>query len=183
MTSEQQSPSERSATFGSLMSDADPAMIVVTAVAADERAGCLVGFHSQCSIDPVRYAVWLSKANHTYRVALLGEHLAVHFLAADDHDVAELFGGSSGDDVDKFDRCDWTPGPGGVPLLDRCANRVVGRRHTLVDEGSDHVCVVVAVDEVSRSEPLTPLRLSDVVDLDPGHGNEERPRPPTERSS
>lgn len=28
-----------------------------------ERAGCLVGFASQCSLRPVRFAVWLSEAN------------------------------------------------------------------------------------------------------------------------
>lgn len=165
------------ALFGALMSDADPAMVVVTAVEGDERAGCLVGFHSQCSIDPVRYAVWLSKANHTYRVALLAEHVAVHFLDAGDDDVAALFGGTSGDDVDKFARSAWTPGPGSVPLLDRCPNRVVGRRHTLVDEGGDHVCLVLTVDDVTRGGPFTPLRLSDVTDLEPGHGNQERPHP------
>ena len=48
----------------------------------DYRAGCLVGFHSQSSIDPRQYAVWLSKANHTYPVALRSELFAVHFLTA-----------------------------------------------------------------------------------------------------
>ena len=40
----------------------------------------MVGFHSQCSVDPGRFAVWLSKANHTYGVALRAEVFAVHFL-------------------------------------------------------------------------------------------------------
>lgn len=41
----------------------NPDMYVVTATAGDERAGCLVGFASQCSIRPVRFVVWLSKVN------------------------------------------------------------------------------------------------------------------------
>ena len=38
----------------------DAAMVVVTVAVGDERDGCLVGFHSQSSIDPRRYVVWLS---------------------------------------------------------------------------------------------------------------------------
>lgn len=168
--------------FDGLVAAGDPAMAIVTTVAGDERAGCLVGFHSQCSIDPARYAVWLSKANHTYRVALLAEYLAVHFLATEDRALADLFGGTSGDDLDKFTRCEWTAAVGGVPVLVACPRRIVGRRETLVDDRGDHVCVVVEPLEVASSSRFAPLRLSDVSDLEPGHGNEERPRPPTERS-
>ena len=68
--------------FGALMGALDAPMAVVTTTAGGERGGCLIGFHAQSSIDPARYTVWLSKANHTYRLALRASHLAVHFLAA-----------------------------------------------------------------------------------------------------
>jgi len=68
-------------------------LIVLTAAANDQTAGCVVGFHTQCSIEPVRYAVWISKANHTFRVAMFATHLAVHFLDVADHDLAAWFGG------------------------------------------------------------------------------------------
>ena len=42
-------------------------------------------------------------------------------------DLVELFGGETGDEIDKFERCAWRPGPGGTPLLDGCPNRFVGR--------------------------------------------------------
>ena len=42
-------------------------------------------------------------------------------------ELAELFGGETGDEVDKFARCAWREGPGGVPLLDECPNRFAGR--------------------------------------------------------
>jgi hypothetical protein len=48
------------------------------------------------SMGPERYCVWLSKANHTYRVALRSTHLAVHFLTAADRGLAERFGYSGG---------------------------------------------------------------------------------------
>ena len=150
-------------------------MVVVTTVAGDERSGCLVGFHSQASIDPPRYAVWISKANHTYGVGLHAEHFAVHLLTVDDHDLAELFGSLTGDDVDKFERCDWRSGPGGVPLIDRLPRRIVGRRTSLTDDGSDHVCVVVEPVQVDGDEaqPFAPLRLHAVTDVDPGHEADE----------
>lgn len=71
----------------------DYPVYVVTAVADAERAGCLVGFASQCSIDPPRFMVWLSKANRTYRVACRASHLGVHGLRGDQTEAAELFGG------------------------------------------------------------------------------------------
>jgi flavin reductase (DIM6/NTAB) family NADH-FMN oxidoreductase RutF len=172
----------RPGSLASLLSPLDPAMVVVTTVAGDERAGCLVGFHAQCSIDPERYVVWLSKANHTSRVGLRASVFGVHLLDRSQRHLAELFGTTSGDDLDKFSRCAWSAGPDGVPLLDDCPHRFAGRRIALLDEGSDHVCLVVEPVEVSTGGALDPLRLSDVQDLDPGHGAEERPLPPTERA-
>ena len=169
--------------FDILMARLDPPMVVVTATDGRERGGCLVGFHAQSSMEPGRYVVWLSKANHTYRVALHGQHLAVHFLDRADLELAEVFGTLSGDDVDKFERVEWDPGPGGVPLLRRCPNRMVLRRVALLDEGGDHVCMVGESLQAEHRDPFTPLRLSDVTHLPPGHEHEERPRPSTERES
>src|SRR5690606_8349284 len=41
----------------------DYPMYVVTAEADGERAGCLVGFGSQCSMRPARFMVWVSELN------------------------------------------------------------------------------------------------------------------------
>jgi flavin reductase (DIM6/NTAB) family NADH-FMN oxidoreductase RutF len=161
--------------FDALVASANAAMVVVTVAAGAQRAGCLVGFHSQTSIEPRRYSVWLSKANHTYRVALLASHLAVHFLADADRDLAELFGGTSGDDVDKFTRCAWDTGPQGVPLLRRCPNRLVMVRTTLLDDGGDHVAVNGRPIAAHSAGDFAPLRFADVRDLHPGHEANELP--------
>jgi flavin reductase (DIM6/NTAB) family NADH-FMN oxidoreductase RutF len=158
--------------FDALTAALDSAVVVVTAAAAGggERAGCLVGFHSQCSIEPRRYAVWLSRVNHTYRVALVADHVAVHPLGSDDRDLAELFGGRTGDDVDKFARCDWQPGPGGVPLLaGRAGGRLVLRRTALLDVGGDHSCLVGEPVLADRPGGFSPLRLSVAGTVPPGH--------------
>jgi len=169
--------------FGAIASSLDAPLIVVTAAEGREQAGCLVGFHSQSSIEPMRYCVWLSKANYTYQVALRSTHLAIHFLTAADLPLAERFGTLTGDGTDKFAGLRAGPGPGGVPVLADCPHWLVGRRTTLVDEGGDHVCMMTAPVAVHTGGPFRPLRLAQVAHLQPGHGARERPGPPTERAA
>jgi len=164
-------------TFSALMAAIDQTLIIVTTASHDIRAGCLVGFHAQSSLEPAEYAVWLSKANHTYRVGALSEHFGVHFLTKEHHDLAELFGGHTQEEIDKFAHCDWTPGPDGVPLLDRVTNRFVGRRRAWLDPGSDHVCLVLAPGVADHSGDVGWLRLADAAAIDAGHDAEERQRP------
>ncbi|MGO1284299.1 MAG: flavin reductase family protein [Brachybacterium sp.] len=162
------------AAFTALTSAADPAMIVVTTAAEGERAGCLVGFHSQSSISPAHYSVWLSKANHTYRVALRASHLAVHILTAEDLPLAEHFGTLSGEETEKFSRIATSAGEGGVPLLEGCPHRMLLERITMLDDGGDHVVVTGTVVSARASGSLVPLRLSHVAHLRAGHDSEER---------
>jgi flavin reductase (DIM6/NTAB) family NADH-FMN oxidoreductase RutF len=156
--------------FDALATALDAAMVVVTAADGDEADGCLVGFHAQASIHPRRYVVWLSRANRTYRIAQRSTHLAVHALGAGDMALAELFGGTSADEADKLATVEWTPGPGGVPLLTALPLRIVGRVLTELDlpEG-DHVGFVLEPVDGDVARPGTPLRLADVANLDPGH--------------
>jgi flavin reductase (DIM6/NTAB) family NADH-FMN oxidoreductase RutF len=168
--------------FDLMMTSLDAPVAVVTTAALGERAGCLIGFHAQCSISPRHSAIWLSKANYTYRVGLHADHFAVHWLTEEDRSVAELFGASTGDEIDKFAHCEWESGPADVPLLTACPNRMVGRRIALLSESSDHVCMVLEPVLVSGGR-FRPLRLSAVSDIDPGHGVDERPEPPSQRAA
>jgi flavin reductase (DIM6/NTAB) family NADH-FMN oxidoreductase RutF len=169
--------------FGGIMTSLDGELIVVTTGEAGERAGCLVGFHSQSSIEPERYCIWLSKANHTYRVALRSTHLALHFLTAAELPLAELFGTRTGDVTDKFAGLAVREGPGRVPVLEQCPHWLAGRRTALLDEGGDHVCVIIEPVAAQDGGPFEPLRLSQAVHLVPGHQTTERPGPPTERAA
>src|SRR5919202_6978342 len=93
-------------TFTSLMGELDYPMFIVTTVnEAGERSGCLIGFATQISIKPPRFLTGLSHKNHTYRVLREAEHVGVHFVPDDGTELAELFGGETGDEVDKFSRC------------------------------------------------------------------------------
>ena len=162
-----------SAAFDAIVKALDPSLLIVTTAMGDQRAGCVVGFHSQCSIDPLRYAVWLSKANVTYRVAMFATHVALHVPVSGDEALIALFGATTGDDVDKFALCDWTTGCGGVPLLNQCPNRIVLERTSLHDDGGDHVCLVGTFVHAEAADQLTPLRLSAAGDIQPGHEADE----------
>lgn len=147
----------------------DTPMVIVTAFDGDERSGCLVGFWTQCSIDPPRYLVCLSKANRTYATARGSEALAVHLVPDDRFDLAELFGGETGDEVDKLARCRWTPGPAGVPILDGCPDWFVGREIARLDAG-DHDAVVLEPVDLSAGEPEGPVvHYRRAKQIDPGH--------------
>ena len=142
-------------------------MFVVTAAAGSRRAGCLVGFATQCSIDPPRFIAFISNKNFTHRVALDAGVLAVHVVPSDREDLARLFGEETGDEVDKFERCDWRPSPEGVPLLSDCADRFTG---TVVER------VVVGDHTGFLLEPLgveagggSFFRFQEAKDFAPGH--------------
>ena len=164
--------------FDALVASLDAPMVVVTAASGGVRDGCLVGFHSQASIGPPRYGVWLSKANRTYEVAMAATHLGVHALTEHDLPLAERFGSLTGDDVDKFAGLDVAVGDGGAPVLTACPHRMVVRRLSTFDHGGDHVCVVTEPVAVEAGGSFTPLRLSAVVGMEPGHAADDPPRLP-----
>jgi flavin reductase (DIM6/NTAB) family NADH-FMN oxidoreductase RutF len=155
--------------FDAILADAQSPYYVVTTAVEGERAGCLVGYASQCSIEPPRFATWLSKVNRTYRVAGAARTLVVHLLRDGDDDVAELFGGETGDEVDKFSRVEWEPGPDGCPVvarLDWFAGTIVDRLDT-----GDHVAFLLAPfgGEVRRAAPSQQLPDAGVDDIEAGH--------------
>ena len=146
------------------------AMLVVTvrAPASGEPLGCLVGFATQTSIDPPRFAVCLSRVNRTYREGRDAAVLAVHVVPDDRTDLAELFGGHTGDEEDKFSRVGWHEGPEGVPVLDVCDSRLVGRVLWRRDAG-DHDVFVLEPIAVHVEPDERALGLDRAKDIDPGH--------------
>jgi flavin reductase (DIM6/NTAB) family NADH-FMN oxidoreductase RutF len=156
--------------FDRFVAPLDYPMFVLTVPggAGSRPSGCLVGFATQCSISPPRFLVCLSKANHTYRYAGLAGVAAVHLLTAADRDLAVLFGTETGDETDKFERCEWFEGPGGVPLLARCPCWLVGDIHARLDLG-DHQGLLLRPTHVGGGVDGGPLMSSAVLGLDAGH--------------
>ncbi|MDQ3571431.1 MAG: flavin reductase family protein [Actinomycetota bacterium] len=154
--------------FNQIVGELDYPMLVVTAAAGEEVAGCLVGFASQASISPPRFVVCLSNKNRTYRIAHEAEFLGVHFLAVGDDDLAALFGSETGDEVDKFARISWTAGPAGTPLLEACSNRFVGRILDRFTVG-DHVAFLLEPSLAEHGEQVHPFPFQRAKRLEPGH--------------
>lgn len=142
-------------------------VFIVTTAAGDRREGCLIGFATQTSVHPGRFLACLSRENRTCRLARQAEALAVHLVPRERTELAELFGGQTGDDVDKFERCEWSPGPRGLPILGGCPSWFAGAILSRHDVG-DHEGYLLDPIE-ARCEPGELLYFGDVKYIEPGH--------------
>ena len=156
--------------FDRFVEPLDYPMFVLTVPGAggSRPDGCLVGFATQCSISPPRFLVCVSKANHTYRHASRARIAALHLLTAADRDLAVLFGTETGDEVDKFERCDWHAGAEQVPLLDRCPAWLAGTVDGHFDLG-DHEGMLINPTHTGPGVAGPALMLSAVSRLRAGH--------------
>jgi flavin reductase (DIM6/NTAB) family NADH-FMN oxidoreductase RutF len=154
--------------FEAIVGHLEYPMFIVTARAGDEPLGCLIGFATQASIDPPRFLVCLSHSNRTFRRGQDAELLGVHCVPSDRPDLAELFGGATGDDTDKFARTAWHEGPGGVPVLEDCANRFVGRVLWRSDAG-DHSAFLLEPVEATADAGEREFSFHRAKRIEPGH--------------
>ncbi|SDU47725.1 NADH-FMN oxidoreductase RutF, flavin reductase (DIM6/NTAB) family [Gordonia westfalica] len=158
--------------FDKMVAIIDYPVFVVTAVAEGRRSGCLVGFATQTSIDPRRFLIGISQANHTHGVATSAEYLAVHLIPADQKELAELFGGQTGDEIDKFEHCRWSEGPYGLPILEDSERWFAARVLERIDVGDHTAHIVEPVDgAVSDDDPSRDswAGFADTLHIEPGH--------------
>lgn len=144
-------------------------MTIVTATAESSTAGCLVGLHTQCSIDPMRVGVCISHANHTFEIASTAEALTVHYLEPQHRELAHRFGSETGDSTDKFAGLNLrrTSEPDAVELVDIPA-RWIGAVETSWDLG-DHTMFVLSPRVVRRSWSFFQLSNTDLGEIEAGH--------------
>ncbi len=150
------------------MRSSDYSLYVVTACADDEPSGCLAGFVTQASIDPVQFIVCVSKINHTFGVAQRSTGLGLHLLGADQRETASLFGEQTGDVIDKFARVQWRRGVSGAPILSECAAWIEGRVIDRMNGGDHEAFLITVVDGGSGAHPGR-LTKEDASDFTPGH--------------
>jgi flavin reductase (DIM6/NTAB) family NADH-FMN oxidoreductase RutF len=150
------------------MGQLDYSLFIVTVAADGERSGCLVGFASQVSIHPQRFLICLSVKNHTFQLATRTDVLVVHFVPEQAEELAALFGGETGDEVDKFARCDWREGPAGTPVLTSLEDWFAGRVIERLDFG-DHTGLLLEpiAGEAHRSGASLTFRRAKWIE--PGH--------------
>ncbi|CAN5147718.1 flavin reductase family protein [soil metagenome] len=156
-------------TFLKLGGSLDYPLFIVTATDGERREGCVIGFATQCSFHPPRFLACLSRKNRTYRLALHADALAVHLVPRSQPALAELFGGETGDEIDKFERCEWHEGPRGLPILGGCPSWLAGEilvRHDL----GDHVGFWLDPFEAQFEPDQEVVYFQDVKDaIEPGH--------------
>jgi flavin reductase (DIM6/NTAB) family NADH-FMN oxidoreductase RutF len=154
--------------FDELVGGLDYPMFIATATNGEERSGCLVGFATQSSIDPPRWLMCMSKKNRTYRVVQGTDAIAVHLVPDDAGELAELFGGETGDEIDKFARTAWSEGPEGLPLLDECDSWFAGRVLERLDCG-DHVALLLEPFAARNGHGDEQFPFHRAKRIDPGH--------------
>jgi flavin reductase (DIM6/NTAB) family NADH-FMN oxidoreductase RutF len=154
--------------FDRIVDQLDAPVLLATTADRSERSGCLIGFATQCSIRPPRFLVCISKVNHTWGVVQGATTVVVHVPRVGDGELVELFASETGDEIDKFARCRWTPGPGGAPVLDGLdwfAGRIVSR----TDAGDHDALVLEPTGDGEATRTARVLTLDDVHDVQPGH--------------
>ena len=158
---QEQSPFQR------LVATLDYPVYIVTTAAHSKTGGCLIGFATQCSIHPPRFLACISKKNRTLEIARQADVLAVHVVDEKDRNLAEIFGGETGDEVDKFAQVSWHSAHG-VPILDGCDRWFAGRIMGRISLG-DHVGFLlepIDAEKVGQSEQLT---FQEARNIEPGH--------------
>lgn len=156
-------------TFLKLAGGLDYPLFIVTASEGERREGCVIGFATQSSFSPARFLACLSRANRTFRLAQETDELVVHLVPHDRSDLAELFGGETGDEIDKFARCDWHAGPRELPILDGCQSWFAGEILERLDLG-DHMGLLLDPFAARHDEEAgEELYFQRGKYIDPGH--------------
>lgn len=151
-----------------LVRTVDYPMWVVTAAADGEMSGCLAGFVTQCSIEPVRFLVCVSKQNRTFFVVERAGALALHLLGEEQLELAAHFGELTGDVVDKLAGQSWWRASTGAPVLTECAAWIEGRVLRRLGVG-DHEAFVISCDRGGPGRYHGQLDYHRVRSLRPGH--------------
>lgn len=129
----------------------------VTVITTIDRDGAPLGkaansFHT-VSLTPPLVAWCVDVSSTRYDEWLATDAYAVHVLGDHQTDLVRRFAAKGGD---KFTGLSWTPGPGGVPLIDRAHLRVVVRvtdRHP----AGDHTYLIGEVIGIDAGDATNPL--------------------------
>jgi flavin reductase (DIM6/NTAB) family NADH-FMN oxidoreductase RutF len=160
-TQQPQSPFER------LVATLDYPMYIVTTATRNKTGGCLIGLATQCSIHPPRFIACISKKNRTLEIARQADVLAVHVVEETNRKLAEIFGGETGDEVDKFARVCWHY-EHGVPILEDCERWFAGTILGRISLG-DHVGFLLEPIDAEKGAQSEQLMFQEARDIEPGH--------------
>jgi flavin reductase (DIM6/NTAB) family NADH-FMN oxidoreductase RutF/DNA-binding IclR family transcriptional regulator len=135
--------------FGSFVTG----VTVVTTMGPDgTMAGCTANSFSSVSIDPPLVLWSLARSASSYEIFANSDRFTINVLSEGQRHVSQLFASKG---VDKFGQSSWTPGLGGVPVLDGALCFLECRRYASYP-GGDHTIFLGQVENFQRlqSRPL-----------------------------
>jgi 3-hydroxy-9,10-secoandrosta-1,3,5(10)-triene-9,17-dione monooxygenase reductase component len=142
----------RPAAFRAALAQFPTGVTIVTAAGPDRLVGMTVNSFASVSLDPPLVLWSVAKATPSFAAFLAADAYAVHFLGADQRDLAIRFASRIDD---KFAGLDHRPGVTGAPVLEGVEPLLecrVWARH----DGGDHMILVGEVVAI-RSRPHQPL--------------------------
>ena len=116
-------------------------------------AGFTATSFTSVSIEPALVSFYLSTTASTAAAVIDAQIFAVHVLGEDQAAIAQRFAASG---VDRFAGTRWSPGPGGVPLLDDVPAWLTARP-VLRQQVGDHLLVVGEVLDAGGAGDSSPL--------------------------
>ncbi len=124
----------------------------VTVLTTRQSDGTPRGFtansFTSVSLDPPLLLVCLAKSAYSCDTFVQAGHFGVNVLGQDQQAISALFASR---EVDKFQRCDWAEGAGGVPLLLDALAHFACVQERLVDAG-DHIVLIGRVIDFATGE-------------------------------
>lgn len=132
---------------------------VITAAEQGRRYGMTASAVTSLSLEPPMLLVCLNSKTRTQGIVARTGRFGVNILGEEHGLVAERFAGSSGDQDDKFDGLDSSPGQSGVPLLADALAWLECRVTQEVTGGSHRVYLAEVVHaDAGQGTPLTYYR-------------------------
>jgi len=112
--------------------------VVTTVDSAGKPAGLTVNSFSTVSLDPPLVLFSVDRGADSFDAFMSGKGFIIHFLAAEQVELAKLFATKG---IDRFSEIDWSPDPRGRPVL---PNPLASFHCDLESyhDGGDHVIVV-----------------------------------------
>ncbi|MBM9460350.1 flavin reductase family protein [Nocardioides sp. zg-536] len=129
-------------------------VVVVTGIADDGApVGMVIGSFTSVSLDPPIVAYLPSKTSRSFARLRESETFCVNVLGADQEHLCRLFAGGGGD---KFADLEWTPTPGGAPILPGAVAWIECTLREVLD-GGDHYIVLGDTTALGVQNPAPPL--------------------------
>lgn len=126
---------------------------VVTTMTDRGPLGMTVSSFASVSLEPPLVLWSPARKSARFPAFEAASHFAVHILSEDQRNLAEIFAKSG---IEAFEEVEYTPGIGGVPLLDGCTARFECS-HAAGHDGGDHLIVVGEVLRISTCDKASLL--------------------------